>query len=529
MPIPPDLEALNKRCERSISKMTVDEAFAHIGLLVDDSSRASFERGVKRALFLLDDLEKRALSDKQGALAAYFRANAWTTRSEIANVRQSSAWEAPERQEEMLAHSRAANHLGFAKLDKIRRCQILTNHANLLNAVGRPIDAIAGWDAALNILPNFAMALGNRGVGLKHYARMILDNRERAILLLHGYDGLQGALAPEAIWDLIDPSDAIRQFSDLANRFAAALKIDSARAMQKLDQGDEGSTRIDRAYRRWCLEHRLFLCPLNDLGPFAAAALDDLILPPITEGLDDRPDGYVPPPIICVLNQMKQEYASTRFMLFEGMSSTRIHFSDRGVALTDTLDYPLYSLASERIRTAYRVAYSLLDKIAFLIDRHWKLGKIPQHISFKNVWMVEKKQRLLPQFESSNNWPLRGLYWLSKELFDEQLNQTTAADARELHSIRNALEHTYLRVSEGWAKPFTIGGPSSNDFGIGIGSEELEAKAIRVMQMARSALFYVSFAIGHEEREKKRANPEHLIGSMPLFGLQEKRKRRDPS
>ena len=36
---------------------------------------------------------------------------------------------------------------------------------------------------------------------------------------------------------------------------------------------------------------------------------------------------------------------------------------------------------------------------------------------------------------------------LSKELLHDQLKQTTAADARELHSIRNALEHTYLSVS----------------------------------------------------------------------------------
>jgi len=61
----------------------------------------------------------------------------------------------------------------------------------------------------------------------------------------------------------------------------------------------------------------------------------------------------------------------------------------------------------------------------------------------------------------------------------------TTADARELHAIRNALEHTYLRVSEGLAKPFMIGTPSAIGFGIAIGSDR--------------PCFYVSFAIGHEE------------------------------
>jgi hypothetical protein len=142
--------------------------------------------------------------------------------------------------------------------------------------------------------------------------------------------------------------------------------------------------------------------------------------------------------------------------------------------------------------------------------------------------MVENKARLLPQLEKRDNLPLRGLFWLSKELFDDQLKQTTAADAREVHSIRNALEHTYLRVSEGWSRPFMINGANSDSFGIAIGSDELEAKAIRVMRMARSALFYVSFAIGVEERKKQLANPDRHIGSMPLYSLDDKRKRRDP-
>ena len=524
----PGFEGLNKQCERSITKMSDADALAHIGQLIDDAFDASFERGAKRALYLLDELSNRELIITDGALVEYFRANAWAALSHIADVRRSWSWEAPERQAELLALSRASNHAGFASLDKVRRCQILTNHANLLNMVGRTIDAVAVWDAALKIIPGFAMARGNRGCGLKCYAGMLIDDRERAILALHAFDSLRSAMAEDAIHDSADPRAALTYFTGQATELAGAVNIDAARAMQNLDHGDEGRSKTERAYRRWCLEHRLFLCPLNDLGLHLAAAIDDLMLPPLTEGLNDRPDAHLPPPIVGFFSQIKQEYASARFMLFEGLSSTQVHFSDRGVVLTDTLDYPLYSLASERIRTAFRIAYSLLDKVAFLVDRYWNLDKIPERVSFKNVWMVENKARLLTQFEKRDNLPLRGLFWLSKELFDDQLKQTTGADARELHGIRNALEHTYLRVSEGWAKPFMINGTNKSGFGIAIGSDELEAKAIRVMQMARSALFYVSFAIGVEERKKQLANPGQLIGSMPLYGLDDKRKRRDP-
>lgn len=521
-------EGLNKQYERSITKMSDAEALAHIGQLIDGAFDAPFERSAKRALYLLDELSNRELIAADGALVEYFRANAWAALSDIANVRRSWYWEAPELQAELLALSRASNHTGFASLDKVRRCQILTNHANLLNMVGRTIDAVAVWDAALKIIPGFAMARGNRGCGLKAYASMVVDDRERAILALHAFDSLRSTMAEDALYDSADPQAATTYFASQATELARAVNADAVRAMQNLDHGDEGRSKTERAYRRWCLEHRLFLCPLNDLGLHLVAATDNLMLPPLTEGLNDRPDGHLPPPIVGFFSQMKQEYASARFMLFEGISSTQVHFSDRGVALTDTLDYPLYSLASERVRTAFRIAYSLLDKVAVLVDHYWNLGEIPDRISFKNVWMVENKARLLPQFEKSDTLPLRGLFWLSKEVFDDQLKQTTAADARELHGIRNALEHAYLHVSEGWAKPFMINVTNNVSFGIAIGSDELEAKAIRIMQMARSALFYVTFAIGVEERKKQLANSGQLIGLMPLHGLDDKRKRRDP-
>lgn len=525
----PDLEYLKKQCERSITRMSDAEALEHIALLIDASFEASFERGIRRALTLLDMLSQRDLTDSDGAVIEYFRANAWAAMSSIANVRRSWSWEAPERQEELLALSRAANHPGFASLDKVRRCQILTNQANLLNTVGRTIEAIAVWDAALKIIPSFAMARGNRGSGLRHYAGMMPPDRERAILALHAFDSLRSAVAEDAFYESADLEGARAHFTNHAAQLAAAVDTDAVRAMQDLDHGREGRSKIERAYRHWCLEHRLFLNPLNDLGAYLAAAADEFMLPAIVEGNDERPNGHLPPPIVGFFSQMKQEYVSARFMLFEGISSTQVHFSDRGVTLTDTLDYPLYSLASERVRTAFRIAYSMLDKVAFLVDCYWKLEKDPTKISFKSVWMVEGKKVLLPQFEQRQNPPLRGLFWLSKELFDDQLKQTTAADARELHRIRNALEHAYLRVNEGWAKPLLIGAANNGGLGIAIGSDELEAKAIRIMQMARSALLYVSLAIGVEEREKRIANPNQFIGSIPLYSLDEKRKRRDPN
>lgn len=525
----PTLAEMEKLRQRSIAKLDVDAALNHIAILIDSSLDTQFRRGVERAFYLLDELAKRELMPNQGALIEYFRANAWSAKEELAGERGSWDWEHAEREQQILALSRAAAHPGFAKLDVSRRCQVLTNRANLLNTMGRFVDAIEGWDRALRIIPNFAMALANRGLGLKHYAGLLEDDRERAILLLHAHDGLAAAVAPDALYEGDNQVDLRQQFAATASAYAAAVDLNRVRVLQDLDGTALGRSKAEQAYRRWCLDRRLFLSPLNDLGPFTAAAIDDLVLPAITESFDDRPGAFTPPPVIGFFNQMKQEYASARFMLYEGLNSTKLHFSDRGVRLFDTLDYPAHSLATERVRTAYRIAYSLLDKVAYLVDHVWKLGKVADRINFKNVWMTEGKLRLLDRFKVNQNWPLRGLYWLSKELFDNELKRTTGADARELHDIRNALEHKYLQVHEGWAWDLMLISPATNGLGISINSDLLEAKALRVMKIARSALIQLALAIGVEERNKSAAAPDQLIGSMPLYGLEERRKRRDPS
>ena len=523
------IEPLERLRERTIVGMGDAAALDHISTLIDASGDAGFAKGADRAIFLLDELAKRDLDAVHGATAEYFRANAWALKEEVAGEKGSWAWEHPEREHQLLALSRAATHPGFPELSTVRRCQILTNRGNQLNTTGRFIDAVESWDRAIAIIPRFAMAQANRGYGLKHYGGLLEDDRDRAFLLASAHGGFVDATTTGAVYDAEYPASLSRRFASEAEAMERYVDLARVRAMQDENPASLGKSEAERRYRRWCLDLRLFLNPLNDIGGSSDAANDGLVLPAILERFDERPGAFTPPPIIGFFNQMKQEYASARFMLFEGLQDTALHFSDRRVSLFDTLDYPMHSLATERVRTAYRIAYSLLDKIAYLVDHYWKLGKHPDRINFRNVWMVEGKSRLHARFENYPNWPLRGLFWLSKDLFDDRLKHTTGPDARELHDIRNALEHKFLQVHEGWAAAFQSGPPNSDGLGISIDSDLLEAKAIRVMKIVRAALIQVVMAIGVEERRFLADDDETVVGTMSLATLDDRRKRRDPT
>lgn len=510
----------------TICKLDNDKALEHIGILIDRSLEEGYERGADRALYLLDQFEQRDLPPELYALAEYFRANAWGAKEESSKKKPVHDWEHPHHEQQISALSKAATHSGFKRLPKMRRCQILTNRANLLSAMGRFIDAVEGWDAALQEIPIFANPQIGRAYGLEYYAKLLYDDWHKAIFLLHAYDGFTSALANGTIYEKED-KNLQSKIAECAKNIETAFDIYSIRELQNLDKASLGRSKSERSYRKWCLNHRLFLNPINDLGAYASAACDELILPPITERFDERPGSATPPPVIGFFNQIKQEYVSARFMLYEGLHSTGVHFSDRHVLLFNTLEYPVYSYAAERIRTAFRTAYSILDKVAVLIDHYWKLEKDPRYISFKSVWKIERGTQLLDQLREYKNWPLRGLYWLSKELFEEQLNQTTAPDARDLHDIRNALEHKYLQIRESWSLPNLR--DSVPELGLSISDDELAAKALRIMKIARSVLIHLSLAISIEEQVRSRKDPDkNFIAQMPLYSFEESRKRRDP-
>lgn len=58
-----------------------------------------------------------------------------------------------------------------------------------------------------------------------------------------------------------------------------------------------------------------------------------------------------------------------------------------------------------------------------------------------------------------------------------------------------------------WAWDLMLTLPASNGLGLSINSDLLEAKALRMMKIARAALIQLALAIGVEERNKAAAAP----------------------
>ena len=117
----------------------------------------------------------------------------------------------------------------------------------------------------------------------------------------------------------------------------------------------------------------------------------------------------------------------------------------------------------------------------------------------------QKKRVLRQTFEQSENWPLRGLFWLSKDLFDENVRAVTEPDAQELNAIRNHLEHRYFKVHEIIVPQRPPNAPPDIFYdrpAYSVQRERFEEKAVRLLKLARAALIYLPLAM-HREEERR--------------------------
>ena len=269
---------------------------------------------------------------------------------------------------------------------------------------------------------------------------------------------------------------------------------------------DTSTTEDERNYRRWCLDNCLYLNPSNDIGSISIATTDSTGLPSHIVPVDS-PDVYT-----SFFDQMKQVYVSARWTLYEGLSYKVPHFSDRDVTLNMTEPQPILSLAIEKVKTAYRITYSLFDKISFFLNAYMNLGIPEKRVSFRGLWREDDKNTIRKEFDQTGNWAFCALFWLAKDFFEKENDEVAEPQAQGLNNIRNYLEHKYLRITsrQSTQKP-------PDDLALMMSREEFEAKSVHLIKLARAALIYLTIGFGFEE---KRRQPNRI--SMDLKDIPEK-------
>jgi tetratricopeptide (TPR) repeat protein len=169
--------------------------------------------GLACALAWQEVLERRGIRDELAIVLDFSRANA------IAGNRYGTKWqwEQPTLAREIFYLRRAVSHPKFNQVSDSGRCMILNNLGNRLRVAGRLMESLEYWRRALEVQPNFGMALCNQALNLANYAEALDDSGKQTLFLWVAHKEASAALAWTAVYT--DPRDkrtweAVRKLKD---------------------------------------------------------------------------------------------------------------------------------------------------------------------------------------------------------------------------------------------------------------------------------------------------------------------------
>lgn len=475
---------------------------------------------IDQSLSEIDVLLDTEPSELEKANLHFFSANCYATKRHIEHDINEWPWE-DECLEKEIYHLRLS--LSECKKVPMRedltdlRFRVGTNLANALNHVGRFVEAIEAWDEVLEKHPEYSMALGNKGYCLSWYARYLYDPGHQSIFFNESYHNIKNSLD---IGVENHAKASMGKWLDQLNELGDWENFD-------FSPNDEsrGRSKKEREYRSWCINNRLFLNPLNDIWVHDIVANDVLTFPSIVTPIERSSRENMFPEVYAIYNQLKQEYVSARYIMYEAIqeSNEKLHFSDKRVKLYDMLDYRKYQLWIEKLKMSFLSSYAIFDKIAYLINEYWNLSVDVGRIKFNSIWNKpsSKIQKLSEVFSGSDNWPLRGLYWLSKDLyFRKSDHQPIEPDAKHLNHIRNHIAHKYLCVYCDWASDIKSRRENKGHrLSYPIGDEEFICQSVKLLKLVRSALTYLSLAAHAKDSKSRLDSDEDIFAPMELIEI----------
>ncbi|MCZ4065815.1 LA2681 family HEPN domain-containing protein [Oxalobacter aliiformigenes] len=487
---------LKKRPARDANALLAD-----IAALTKLAGHAKNPGVAEKVLSWCETAAKRKLDATQRCLLDFYTANAWICRHHERKNASNAAWEQPEIEKAIYHLRKAVDDPAFLFFDELLRCRILTLSGNQHGYMGDFIHAIEYWDRAIETDTRFGMALGNRGKGIAEYAELIGDDTLKPVFLGMATDNLEAATDDDA-----------RYFGDEQGKeyFRAELeKIDATLSGSDSDAAPVcGTPRQtdkpgkNRNFRKWCLTEKLYLNPYNDLCQANAAAYDIMEQP-----VSNPSPLHIMPPAIRFLSQIRQEYIAARHLCHEALSSKVLR--DARKSENAETDRKGWSLAVETLKLACRSAWSLLPKIARTVNLYFDLKLPDGKTGLKTVWYKNGNpaEGLADAFAGSTNWPLRGLFWLSKALPPERLSPSTDPHSLLLKAIAEELGHRYLRIVE-------LDLPSGQIVDGTLSRRKLEDATLKALVLARGAIVYLTQAISIEETRKKIQAESHAGGNV---------------
>ena len=380
--------------------------------------------------------------------------------------------------------------------------EVLTNFGNVMDELGRTVEAIDLWNQVLVLDPDHPVALGSKG---QAYLRLLgIQPRHNLRVVEAARISLEHCLSdPEIIARHADFGATARykKSHDEVERIAIQLsgQFDEFLAkVQKLQIQHDGWN-PDPRQRAWAQSG--LLLTVNPFPEWCPDTLkDDLFFDGLgTEANENGKRRFTE--LAHTLNQIKEDFALARYLLTVAAQPEITVGVSSVTQFADTLDYADFGLSSAMIKASIRTSVDIFDKIANFMNRYFELGIADRRVSFASVWyengITDPKKRvespILAQLLPKSGW-LRGIRDVAENL---NFYPAPSKDAR------NKATHDYLIIENAVRPSIVLHGK--------IISVDAHEYAQQLLMMAKGAIVNLVAAVQREEGLRKVATGKPSI------------------
>ena len=386
-----------------------------------------------------------------------------------------------------------ANHF-----DSKFRSQLWTNYGNCLDSLGRGVEALYAYDEALKIDPGFQMALGNKAMAMRFFAD--ISGAYREAVYIKSYQMLISVLKNN---DLVKFGGiaAKKNFEYETKQIEGRFKDKSllSKNLEHPQYDISRATSFEKFYIEFCSKHKLFLNFHIHENECEASIVDPIFIRMVIP-IDDNETFYN---LAKHINQIKEDYAIARLLLVQSQFK-RGDFDNisKKTTFVNTKDYSMFNIYIGLLKSAFKEAYNILDKISIFINEYYKLG-VKGKIYYKIIWQYgnnKNKWKIRPEIVNSKNISLYALYDIFLDF--------KSGYYKRIQDIRNASVHERLVIYDSVLRSWDKKVDKYN-----IGYETMLSQTIELLQLVKSSIIYLINFVQLEE-DKKKKDSTGLIAPM---------------
>lgn len=422
----------------------------------------------------------------------------------------------------------------------------LTNLGNFLSSQGRCFCAQYYWDQAIGIDEN-AVAIVAKATDVLFRTEQLYDDSHIFIhyffankLILEAYKNIDLLEVEQKI--SLQKGGKLHAFQQMYQR---NFKNDDFNYLTEYKQ--KTNTKQESLYLNWVAQNKLFINDLNDLLSEEIVFQDILGLPSMTRKINSALSLKEDLVFHSNFDELRNEYTYARFLAFQAseIKEDSEHFYNKTYQhVYDTL-HAIDNLKTSHMKSAFRILYSIFDKISYFIAKYFNLEIDDRKVSFQKIFGEYKCGKFKPNkiFQNSKNYFIHALFYILKEV--EENSKTpefySNPEIYKLAKIRNHLEHRSFRIIDDFGYELNTKYNSSpvlkyqellkkknnleesglqnsaeyieviekiqekemkSDYILEMPISEFEQSLMDLVRLVRNSLMYLSLTVHYEERGK---------------------------